>query len=473
VGYIFLKFSPPSQASRVQMESAEELRQKGNVCYEEGISQEKKLAPCVRISKLQAARALYLRALEASISSAQKAAACKNLGATHLQLASLASSDPHINPSFYLSRSSSYFCEALSHGFLARSPPSWVVFIETQLSDIASRVVADASAVASRCGSNKQKLCKSDAFETLVGLCGALSKLAPHAPRDALVVAYIGQASCLVDVASESLRTSPSSCIEECTQDFHRCVSLLHVAEQATASLQNPVLELLRDRISVGQRFCECIQSIRAGAKFAKQASEAATPSQKIDYALGAIDMYKEAETNAKGLDIEAQAITLVSVGKIYEEILKSPLQAILHYRRALEMDLSDEDLRARAKAVLRKLELQVCRDGEGEAERRKCKLRAELNGDLDEIQRQSSRLDGLGFLRFIYRAHPPLKSDEEFSAALCCSSSASTRPLMRKAIKFYHPDVNASSDERWQVVAEEITKCLLLKYNTCKDSAN
>ncbi|MCO5614590.1 hypothetical protein L7F22_068873 [Adiantum nelumboides] len=456
------------------MESAEELRQKGNACYEEGISQEKKLAPCIRISKLQAARALYLRALEASLSSAQKAAACKNLGAAHLQLANLAPSDPHINPSFYLSRSSSYFCEALSHGFLARSPPPWITFIETQLSDIASCVVADASAVASLCGSDKQKLCKSDAFETLVGLCGALSKLASNAPRDALVVAYIGQASCLVNVTSEGLRTSPSPCIEECTQDFQRCLSLLSIAEQATTSAQNAVLQRLHDRISAGQRFCECIQSIRAGAKFAKQASEATSPSQKIDYALGAIDMYKEAETNSRGLDIEAQAIVLFSVGKIYEEILRSPLQAIVYYRRALEMDLNDEDLRARAKAVLHKLELQVSRDGDGEVERRKRKLQVELKGDLDEIQRQSSLLDGLSFLKFIDTTYPPLKNTEEFTAALqCCTSSASSRSLMRKAIKFYHPDVNVSSDEQWQVVAEEITKCLLLKYNTCKGSAD
>lgn len=457
------------------MESAAELRLKGNACFQQGIAQQQQLAPCIRLSRLQSARALYLRALEASLTHQDKAAACKNLGAAHLELAKLGSLAPlQINPLFYLSRSASYFCEALKHGHTASNPHEWISGIEDNLAEIAHLVVNQAFK-ASQGGSSKQRFIRSDVFEALLNLCSSLSKVEPQSASNAIAIAYRGQAGCLLNLAleaMENLRSSPSS-VEECLQEFQKCQSLLQVAEEAAPSGENPALEQMQHRIASGQRFCECIQAIRAGAKFAKHASESTNPSQKIDYGLGAIDMYKEAEANARGLDVEAQAIALISVGKVYEEILRSPLQAMAHYRRALEMDFKDDDLCARIKAVLHKLELQAARDGEGEADRRKRKLRDEMKGDLGEIQRQFGRLDVKGFLDFVYTTHPPLKPDEDFARALqepdASGGGASARLLVRKAIRLYHPDANASTDDKWKVIAEEITKCLLLKYNSFK----
>ena len=67
--------------------------------------------------------------------------------------------------------------------------------------------------------------------------------------------------------------------------------------------------------------------------------------------------------------------------------------------------------------------------------------------------------------LDHIYQNHPP----KDPSAKLEPPTPANIKKVLLKAVVHYHPDKQNQYERKWQVLCEEITKCLNASYEIFK----
>ena len=85
-----------------------------------------------------------------------------------------------------------------------------------------------------------------------------------------------------------------------------------------------------------------------------------------------------------------------------------------------------------------------------------------ELAGDIRKLQEASE--DVQIFLRYIYKAHPPKKSEHKLDETLI--ESDQIKKAIKTAILHYHPDkLSDKLGRKWLVLSEEITKYLTNMY--------
>ena len=85
-----------------------------------------------------------------------------------------------------------------------------------------------------------------------------------------------------------------------------------------------------------------------------------------------------------------------------------------------------------------------------------------ELAGDIRKLQEASE--DVQIFLRYIYKAHPPKKSEHKLDETLI--ESDQIKKAIKTAILHYHPDkLSDKLGRKWLVLSEEITKFLTNMY--------
>ena len=89
-------------------------------------------------------------------------------------------------------------------------------------------------------------------------------------------------------------------------------------------------------------------------------------------------------------------------------------------------------------------------------------KDRHQLLDELSEPFRTSE--DVQMFLRYIYKAHPPKKSEHKLDETLI--ESDQIKKAIKTAILHYHPDkLSDKLGRKWLVLSEEITKYLTNMY--------
>lgn len=474
------KMNPSTLNKTESRSSCELLRQKGNKLY---IDVSKgNLGPCVARHKLQKAHEFYEKALGVCGTEDDKASCYKNLGALNwlwgktewiFHQEETARKEKQ-GPGSALSATKSgmtrcleFYFKALDYGSLAMKQQHWL----TQIEDTISKIV--------QWSSDQLSSDHSTSFEPVLRvLCETVgsSKTEWAGKRRIGAMLYKIHAEFIFRRGAESL-TSPELSdrdgYKKCLNAMRDCYGPLERAETlvGAASMGKEVVKQVADlKIEVFnyQTLCEAIQARIQGEELLEKAMRG-----DMDIIWEAIDYFKVSLRVTEEKHLENEAIALSRIGKSYSSVLKMEKKAHPYHFQSIKVALaimsariassewyiySSEAVKKHQEGVVEQETREHSENRKGSAERMKEKINAvKLEGEKSAES----------FLKYIYEKCP--HPDVTRQVLLRLGSPESVKAALKKAIVAYHPDSNRQQSEDWQVLCEEITKVLNVKYENFK----
>ncbi|XP_057849615.2 uncharacterized protein LOC131060404 [Cryptomeria japonica] len=473
-----------SQKSSKESRS-EVLRRKGNEIYRQVSNGS--YGPCLLRHKLTKAHQLYEEALDAagSTHSNEKASCYKNLGSVNWlwgkaewniymkeeggneALTAIWAAKQHI------SKALEFHILALKFGEHGEKPSTWLKQEEDTLTEIFEWVKDQLS---------KYNIC----FEPiLMELCIEMENAGSTSSQKKKEIATI-----LLCLRLEFIFKQSIKCIAEDTEGirmedivYKRCLSKLKdcypplvKAETIVYSTKDKNLikefESLKEQVLFHQCVCESVQARCQGDDLLRRAL---LDSEEIGVELvwDAIDWYRHSISLSKYKDLESEAISLSRIGKVYSSVLKMDKQAHHYHYESVKIALTIMCPHI-AESEWYKYSLQKVDEHQRrkvDEERKEYKRRhAEDAKGLQEpinVIKREGEMSAESFLQFIYREH--IHPDPRKRLMGSIETKDYVKLALRKAIVAYHPDHNAQYDRDWQVLCEEISKILNLKYENFK----
>ncbi|GFR50200.1 hypothetical protein Agub_g12368 [Astrephomene gubernaculifera] len=268
-------------------------------------------------------------------------------------------------------------------------------------------------------------------------------------------------------------------------QDWRRALDLVlrvqplfaaaaHNARRAGDSDMEEEAESLVEAADIGEAICRSVQARHAADALLKRVLQDSESLDMEGIRLVA-DMYQEAVALARGCDLECEARAHRSLGHLYSTVLRMRERGLKHYKHVLDLGVAmmprvvnDTDWYQEARRAV----LQAQQEQAAAEERQAAASRAPFLEQLKEELAAVSKAAVKGsheLLRHIYRVHPPGGGSEPVSLPPESLLGDKIKDTLRRAIIAYHPDKQVTKPRRWQVLAEEITKELTLKYECMK----
>jgi hypothetical protein len=168
--------------------------------------------------------------------------------------------------------------------------------------------------------------------------------------------------------------------------------------------------------------------------------------------------LYRAATRDLQGVDNDQMGRALVGLGLLYWKFLTDPITAIKHFRKALTLDISSNDLAwiATATQYVRKFQSYQTNMIGRELDDETITIESidDYLGLLDDIASECISADTPNYKHFIML----LKNQD---------LKRQPRKMCTRLIALYHPDRNLTREETWRDWCVEMTKaCLLL--NNC-----
>ncbi|KAH7439813.1 hypothetical protein KP509_04G077500 [Ceratopteris richardii] len=464
--------NPSSSSSR-----SANLRERGNVLYRQALQP----GLCVPVQRSRLLKALesYEAALAASLTAEDRASCHKNIGM--LQWALCKSEMNHLlqhalnrgEGKVHVRREDVSRCKvlivnavdaiskALKHGAEPK-PAAWL----DGLKHVLKQMIEWASEQTSVLSLSHSPLLQyvTCAFEDAVDIPAKLKLLAYTTYVDAL----FKEALCkrLTDGTADHLACL--SLLHDCEMHLARASSYFIVdPDEERKSLQKQIQDL---ECSVKVHICisEAMKSIGLGDICL---SSALLDEEDIDMekVKDALDYYRYASLATRDLDMEAEAIAMSRIGKVYSRVLALPEKAHQYFYQAVRLALtvmspsiarsdwykySLEEVKAHQEAVANNERNKHERDRASAMKRLQ-----ETVAALKEAEKRGAE----ALLKHVYEQHPHPVLQRNVVPRL--STPEEVKASLKSAILHYHPDRNGQQGEDWKVLCEEITKCLNCRY--------
>ncbi|KAG0601285.1 hypothetical protein M758_11G099000 [Ceratodon purpureus] len=443
----------------------DKLREKGNALYRQLAGPQVYAAPLRRMKCTQAEK-YYQEALAQSRTRADRASCLKNLGMLHILWTRLELVDTAIvddEPSFVYAPHLAYakkkaaaavgpLVEALHSG--EGKPQQWLRHLQDHLVGFVEWAPRPLL----------RSLCEE--FDLALGKRTVRCKAA--------VVAHLRFAE---KQFGQGVLNLESHNFTGCISIMNDCMQLLRKAASLEAERDSDEyisITEMQERAETQIFVCESMQACASGDQVLMRALFD-EEEVNLELAFEAIDLYRSAVLLTRERDIEGEAVAMSKLGKVYSEVIKDPERASKAHYQATKLALTvmspriaRSDWYRYSSAKHAEHQEEVRRTEEREHEEKVAPTKKKLEEEIRSLDLEAKK-EGRHFLDYIYQNHPNPDPKKTPGDMLKAENRVLTKEMLRKAISHYHPDANVVYGEEWQVLCEEISKILNLKYEYFK----